>query len=107
MPELSVSDMALVADVVVDSAGTPESLKIAFDLIRKGGLVSLMGMWGEPVEVSLNEMGLNKVTIFTGLVDCNNLWEFVQLIEAGRISTNFLIIHRMKLDDILETYRIF
>jgi hypothetical protein len=27
--------MALVADVVVDSAGTPESFKIAFDLIRK------------------------------------------------------------------------
>jgi alcohol dehydrogenase len=66
-----------------------------------------MGMWGEPVEASFNEMGMNKVTIFTGLVDCNNLWEFVQLIEAGRISTNFLIIHRIKLDDILETYRIF
>jgi alcohol dehydrogenase len=95
------------ADVVVECAGTPESFKIAFDSVRKGGSVSLMGMWGEPVEVPLNDMVMNNITIFTGLVDCNRLEEIVQLIEAGRINTNFLITHRMKLDDILEAYRIF
>lgn len=95
------------ADVVVECAGTPESFKLAFDSVRKGGSVSLMGMWGEPVEVPLNDMVMNNITIFTGLVDCNRLEEIVQLIEAGRINTNFLITHRMKLDDILEAYRIF
>ncbi|MBW2412681.1 MAG: alcohol dehydrogenase catalytic domain-containing protein [Deltaproteobacteria bacterium] len=95
------------ADVVVECAGTPESFQIAFDSVRKGGSVSLMGMWGEPVEVPLNDMVMNNITIFTGLVDCNRLEEIVQLIEAGRINTNFLITHRMKLDDILEAYRIF
>jgi alcohol dehydrogenase len=94
-------------DVVVECAGTPDSFKIAFDSVRKGGSVSLMGMWGEPVEVPLNDMVMNNITIFTGLVDCNRLEEIVQLIEAGRINTNFLITHRMKLDDILEAYRIF
>ncbi len=95
------------ADVVVECAGTPDSFKIAFDSVRKGGSVSLMGMWGEPIEVPLNDMVMNNITIFTGLVDCNRLEEIVQLIEAGRINTNFLITHRMKLDDILEAYRIF
>jgi alcohol dehydrogenase len=95
------------ADVVVECAGTPESFKIAFDSVRKGGSVSLMGMWGEPVEVPLNDMVMNNITIFTGLVDCNRLEEIVQLIEAGRINTNFLITHRMKLNDILEAYRLF
>jgi alcohol dehydrogenase len=95
------------ADVVVECAGTPDSFKIAFESVRKGGSVSLMGMWGEPVEVPLNDMVMNNITIFTGLVDCNRLEEIVQLIEAGRINTNFLITHRMKLDDILEAYRIF
>lgn len=95
------------ADVVVECAGTPDSFKIAFDSVRKGGSVSLMGMWGEPVEVPLNDMVMNNITIFTGLVDCNRLEEIVQLIEAGRINTNFLITHRMRLDDILEAYRIF
>ena len=95
------------ADVVVECAGTPASFKIAFDSVRKGGSVSLMGMWGEPVEVPLNDMVMNNITIFTGLVDCNRLEEIVQLIEAGRINTSFLITHRMKLDDILEAYRIF
>jgi len=95
------------ADVVVECAGTPDSFKIAFDSVRKGGSVSLMGMWGEPVEVPLNEMVMNNITIFTGLVDCNRLEEIVRLIEAGRINTKFLITHRMKLDQILEAYRIF
>jgi len=95
------------ADVVVECAGTPASFKIAFDSVRKGGSVSLMGMWGEPVEVPLNDMVMNNITIFTGLVDCNRLEEIVQLIEAGRIDTSFLITHHMKLDDILEAYRIF
>ena len=95
------------ADVVVECAGTPDSFKIAFDSVRKGGSVSLMGMWGEPVEVPLNDMVMNNITIFTGLVDCNRLEEIVKLIEAGRINTNFLITHRMRLDDILEAYRIF
>jgi alcohol dehydrogenase len=95
------------ADVVVECAGNPEAFKIAFESVRKGGSVSLMGMWGEPVEVPLNEMVMNNITIFTGLVDCDRLHETVKLIEAGRINTNFLITHRMKLDDILEAYRIF
>jgi alcohol dehydrogenase len=95
------------ADVVVECAGNPESFKIAFDSVRKGGSVSLMGMWGKPVEVPLNEMVMNNITIFTGLVHCDRLHETVQLIEAGRINTNFMITHRMKLDDILEAYRIF
>jgi len=33
--------------------------------------------------------------------------EIVDLIECGRINANFLLTHRMKLDDILEAYRIF
>jgi alcohol dehydrogenase len=95
------------ADGGVECAGNPEAFKIAFESVRKGGSVSLMGMWGEPVEVPLNEMVMNNITIFTGLVDCDRLHETVKLIEAGRINTNFLITHRMKLDDILEAYRIF
>lgn len=95
------------ADVVVECAGNPEAFSIAFESVRKGGAVSLMGMWGQPVEIPINEMVMNNITIFTGLVDCNRLHETVKLIEAGRINTNFLITHRMRLEDILEAYRIF
>ena len=95
------------ADVVVECVGTPEAFQLAFDCVRKGGAVSLMGMWGEPVEVPLNDMVMNNITIFTGLVNCHRIQEIVDLIECGRINANFLLTHRMKLDDILEAYRIF
>jgi alcohol dehydrogenase len=95
------------ADVVVECVGTPETFQLAFDCVRKGGAVSLMGMWGEPVEVPLNDMVMNNITIFTGLVNCHRLQEIVDLIECKRIDANFLLTHRMKLDDILEAYRIF
>ena len=95
------------ADVVVECVGTPEAFQIAFDSVRKGGAVSLMGMWGDPVEVPLNDMVMNNITIFTGLVNCHRMQEIVDLIECGRINANFLLTHRMKLDDILEAYRIF
>ena len=95
------------ADVVVECVGTPDAFTIAFDSVRKGGSVSLMGMWGEPVEMPLHEMVMNNITIFTGLVNCHRIQEIVGLIESGRISTNFMLTHRMKLDDIIEAYRIF
>jgi len=95
------------ADVVVECVGTPEAFQISFDSVRKGGAVSLMGMWGEPVSVPLNDMVMNNITIFTGLVNCHRIQEIVDLIECGRISANHLLTHRMKLDDILEGYRIF
>jgi alcohol dehydrogenase len=95
------------ADVVVECAGNPEAFKIAFESVRKGGSVSLMGMWGKPIEIPINEMVMNNITIFTGLVDCNRLHETVKLIEAGRINTNFLITHHMNLENILEAYRLF
>ena len=95
------------ADVVVECVGTPEAFQISFDSVRKGGAVSLMGMWGEPVSVPLNDMVMNNITIFTGLVNCHRIQEIVDLIEYGRISANHLLTHRMKLDDILEAYRIF
>ena len=69
--------------------------------------MSLMGMWGEPVEVPLNDMVMNNITIFTGLVNCHRIQEIVDLIACGRINANFLLTHRMKLDDILEAYRMF
>jgi len=95
------------ADVVVECVGTPEAFQIAFDSVRKGGAVSLMGMWGEPVEIPINDMVMNNITIFTGLVNCHRCQEIVDLIACGRISAKFLLTHRMKLDDILEAYRIF
>jgi alcohol dehydrogenase len=77
------------ADVVVECVGTPEAFQIAFDCVRKGGAVSLMGMWGEPVEVPLNDMVMNNITIFTGLVNCHRIQEIVDLIECGRINANW------------------
>ncbi len=66
-----------------------------------------MGVFGDSVEFPLNDLCLRNHNIFTGLVNCDHLAELIKLIENGRINTNFLITHRMKLDEILEAYHIF
>ncbi|MGA2022775.1 MAG: zinc-binding dehydrogenase, partial [Candidatus Sulfotelmatobacter sp.] len=42
-------------DVVLEMAGHPDSIRTAFDIVRRGGRISLLGLTSKPISVNFSE----------------------------------------------------
>src|SRR5205085_4065740 len=45
----------LGVDVVLEMAGHPDAIRTAFDIVRRGGRMSLLGLTSKPVSVNFSE----------------------------------------------------
>src|SRR5277367_3831535 len=45
----------LGVDVVLEMAGHPDSIRTAFDIVRRGGRISLLGLTSKPISVNFSE----------------------------------------------------
>ena len=45
----------LGVDVVLEMAGHPDSIRTAFDIVRRGGRISLLGLTSKPIAVNFSE----------------------------------------------------
>src|SRR5438477_13006416 len=45
----------LGADVVLEMAGHPSAIRTAFDIVRRGGRVSLLGLTSKPISLNFSE----------------------------------------------------
>src|SRR5438094_6533259 len=43
------------ADVVLEMAGHPDAIRTAFDIVRRGGRISLLGLRSKPISLNLSE----------------------------------------------------
>ena len=98
------------ADVVLECVGGSQALVPAFDMVRPGGTVSVIGVHSEPeATVPLQMMFVKAVDLkMNGSADVVAHWdEALGMIRDGHINPEAIISHRMKLDDALEGYRLF
>jgi threonine dehydrogenase-like Zn-dependent dehydrogenase len=90
-------------------AGTPTALEWAIHTVRKGGRVSVVGVYGPPFNMVPLGTALNKnLTIRLG--QCNTKRYMPHLLEhirAGRVDAKAIISHRMPLDRAPEAYAMF
>ena len=90
-------------------AGAPTALNWAIDSVRKGGTISIVGVYGPTFNlVSIGDV-LNK-----GLrINANqasvkrHLPRLIEHIQAGRLSPREIITHRLPLEEVAEGYHIF
>lgn len=95
------------ADGVIECAGTSETFELAWKIARPNAIVGVVAMYEENQILPLPKMYGKNLTFKTGGVDANKCGELVKLIEENKISTDFLITHTFKLDEILEAYKLF
>lgn len=95
------------ADGVIECAGTDETFQTAWKIARPNSVVALVAMYENPQVLPLPDMYGKNLIFKTGGVDAIHCKKLVDLISQGKISTNFLITHRVSLKDIKEGYRIF
>ena len=95
------------ADVVLEVAGAPDTLQLAWKCARPNAIVTVVALYDEAQMLPLPEMYGKNLTFKTGGVDGCDCNQILALIEQGKIDTTPLITHRFGLRDIEEAYHVF
>jgi threonine dehydrogenase-like Zn-dependent dehydrogenase len=118
-PDICIDAVGLEADgsplhtfmgrAMMMQAGAPTAIEWAINVVRKGGIVSLIGVYGPPWNLVPIGTAMNKnLTLRMG--QCNTRRYMPHLLEhirAERVDAKALISHRFPLDDISHAYQIF
>jgi alcohol dehydrogenase/L-iditol 2-dehydrogenase len=91
--------------LVVDAAGNKHSLKLALELVARGGQITKIGWGPEPIDFSLDPL-LRKAVRLQGTFSHNYpTWEAVlRMIQKDQISMEPMITRRIRLDEWQETF---
>lgn len=95
------------ADSVIEAAGVENTFETAYKIARPNAVIAITAMYEKNQIFPLPEMYGKNLIFKTGGVDAVHCKELVQLISDGKISTDFLITHKLPFEKITEAYEIF
>jgi threonine 3-dehydrogenase len=82
LPKVILDDTnGLGADVVIDASGAPQALKQAFQVVRKGGRVTLFGIFPGPVELDVNYAIILRQITVRGVAG-RHMWDTWKQVEG-------------------------
>jgi len=89
------------ADVAFEAVGTPATITAAFDSVRRGGRLVLVGYSGVPAELNAARTMFFEMEIL-GSLGCRpvDYPRLIAMVQAGRLQLTPLISHRMPLAEI-------
>lgn len=103
---LALTDGAGV-DVAIEAVGIPQTFSMATEIVRPGGHVANVGVHGKSVELHLETLWIQNVTISMGLVNANTTPMLLKLVESKKIKAEKLVTHRFTFDQFIEAYDTF
>jgi 2-desacetyl-2-hydroxyethyl bacteriochlorophyllide A dehydrogenase len=87
-------------DLVVETAGTPQAVTHALELVRPGGRVVLTGLPHDPTPVAFFSVVRREVTITGSMIYQDEFPRALDLVATGRVKAAPLVTHRFPLADI-------
>jgi alcohol dehydrogenase len=97
----------LGVDVSIEAVGYPETLLTAASLVRPGGHIANIGVHGVPVELPMQEMWIQNVTLTMGLVDTASIPTLLKMVASGRIPAEKMGTHTFTFDQMDDAYDVF
>jgi len=92
----------LGVDVVLEMAGHPDSIRTAFDIVRRGGRISLLGLTSKPISLNFSEDIIFKgITIqgINGRRMYQTWYQMTALLKSGKLNLRPVITDRIPLTD--------
>ena len=92
----------LGADVVLEMAGHPDAIRTAFDIVRHGGRISLLGLTSKPVSVNFSEDIIFKGLTIQGINGrrmYQTWYQMTALLKAGKLDLHPAITDRIAMKD--------
>lgn len=97
----------LGADVAMEAVGHPETFELCTRLVRPGGRIASIGVFGQPATLHLEDLWIRDVTITTGLVDTSSTPTLLRMIASGQLTTERMVTHRFGMDEFPRAYEVF
>jgi alcohol dehydrogenase len=94
-------------DVAIEAIGIPMSFDICQAIVTAGGRIANIGVHGKPVQLNLQNLWAQNITLTTRLVDTVTTPLLIKTVASGKIQPRQLITHHFKLDDIMSAYDAF
>ena len=92
----------LGADVVLEMAGHPDAIRTAFDIVRRGGRISLLGLTSKPISLNFSEDIIFKgITVqgINGRRMYQTWYQMQALLKAGKLDLHPAITDRLSMRD--------
>jgi len=89
-------------DVVLEMAGHPDAIRTAFDIVRRGGRISLLGLTSKPISLNFSEDIIFKgITVqgINGRRMYQTWYQMQALLKAGKLDLHPVITDRMSMKD--------
>lgn len=97
----------LGVDVAIEAVGYPATLLTAAAVVRPGGTIANIGVHGVPVELPMQELWIQNLTLTMGLVDTTSIPTLMKMVQADRIPAQKMGTHSFTFDQIEEAYEVF
>jgi alcohol dehydrogenase len=97
----------LGVDVAIEAVGYPETLLTAAALVRPGGTIANIGVHGRPVELPMQDLWIQNVTLTMGLVDTVSIPTLLTMVASGRVPAEKLGTHHFTFDQMDQAYDTF
>ena len=95
-------------DVAVEAVGHPAALDTAIRLARKGGTVSVVGVYAERAEVHMGVFWIKGLRMISGRANViAHLDSVLAMLATGRLDVSPLVSREMSLDDAAEAYELY
>ncbi|HUK23018.1 MAG TPA: L-threonine 3-dehydrogenase [Terriglobales bacterium] len=92
----------LGVDVVLEMAGHPSAIRTAFDIVRRGGRISLLGLTNKPISLNFSEDIIFKgITVqgINGRRMYQTWYQMTALLKAGKLNLHPVITDRIPMKD--------
>lgn len=97
----------LGVDVAIEAVGYPETLLTAASLVRPGGTIANVGVHGTPVELPMQDLWIQNLTLTMGLVDTVSIPTLLKMVGTGRIRSELMGTHSFTFDEFDRAYDTF
>ena len=94
-------------DVAIEAVGAPATFDICQSILAPGGRLANVGVHGKPVELHIEKLWSQNITLTTRLVDTISTSMLLKVVQSGRIEPQKLVTHRFALADVMKAYDTF
>ncbi|MBE7415955.1 MAG: zinc-dependent alcohol dehydrogenase family protein [Deltaproteobacteria bacterium] len=94
-------------DVAIEAVGVPSTFELCESIIAPGGHIASIGVFGEPVDLHMERLWSQNITLTTRLVDTVTTPMLLKSVQSGTLHPERLVTHRFKLDEIMKAYDTF
>ncbi len=94
-------------DVAIEAVGIPATFDLCQEIVAAGGHIANVGVHGKPVQLNLEKLWSQNITLTTGLVDTVTTPMLLKTVLSGKLKPGQLITHHFGLSQVMQAYDTF